>query len=61
MQQRVEADALALSTQRYRMGLSDFLGVIDAQRQLNITRQSLASARGAAKQAEIAVYRSFGG
>lgn len=60
-QQRVEADALALSTQRYRMGLSDFLGVIDAQRQLNITRQSLASARGAAKQAEIAVYRSFGG
>lgn len=60
-QQRVEADALALSTQRYRMGLSDFLGVIDAQRQLNITRQSLASARGAARQAEIAVYRSFGG
>ncbi len=60
-QQRVEVDALALSTQRYRMGLSDFLGVIDAQRQLNTTRQSLASARGAAKQAEIAVYRSFGG
>ncbi len=60
-QQRVEADALALSMQRYRMGLSDFLGVIDAQRQLNTTRQSLASARGAAKQAEIAVYRSFGG
>lgn len=60
-QQRVEADALALSTQRYRMGLSDFLGVIDAQRQLNATRQALATARGAAKQAEIAVYRAFGG
>jgi NodT family efflux transporter outer membrane factor (OMF) lipoprotein len=56
-----ERDALALSTARYRMGLSDFLGVIDAQRQLNAARQSLVEARAAASQAQIQVYRSFGG
>ena len=47
-QLHIEQDSVALSTARYRMGLSDFLGVIDAQRQLNATRQSLVKAKGAA-------------
>ncbi len=57
----IEQDTVKLSTMRYRMGLSDFLGVIDAQRQLNVTRQSIAEAQGNIERAEIAVYRSFGG
>jgi NodT family efflux transporter outer membrane factor (OMF) lipoprotein len=60
-QLRIEQDSVALSTARYRMGLSDFLGVIDAQRQLNAARQSLAEARGAAYRSQIELYRSFGG
>ena len=57
----VEQDAVALATQRYRMGLSNFLGVIDAQRQLNIVRQSLIASHGETEQARVAVYRAFGG
>lgn len=57
----IERDSVGLSTARYRMGLSDFLGVIDAQRQFNLTRQALAEATGGAKRSEIEVYRSFGG
>jgi outer membrane protein TolC len=57
----IEQDIVTLSTARYRMGLSDFLGVIDAQRQLNTTRQALAEAKGNRARAEIGVYRSFGG
>lgn len=57
----IERDSVALSVTRYRMGLSDFLGVIDAQRQLNSTRQSLADAQAAVYRSQIQVYRSFGG
>lgn len=57
----IEQDSVKLSDTRYRMGLSDFLGVIDAQRQLNAARQALAEAKGNAARAEIGVYRSFGG
>ncbi len=57
----IEQDSVKLSATRYRMGLSDFLGVIDAQRQLNAARQALAEAKGNAARAEIGVYRSFGG
>lgn len=60
-QLEIERDALTLSTARYRMGLSDLLGVIDAQRQLNTTRQSQVEARSAVFRAQIQVYRSFGG
>jgi NodT family efflux transporter outer membrane factor (OMF) lipoprotein len=60
-QLRIEQDSVALSTARYRMGLSDFLGVIDAQRQLNAARQALAEAQGAAYRSQIELYRSFGG
>lgn len=57
----IEQDSVALSTARYRMGLSDFLGVIDAQRQLNATRQALVEAKGSAYRSQIELYRSFGG
>lgn len=57
----IEQDSVAVSTARYRMGLSDFLGVIDARRQLNAARQALAEAKGNVARAEIGVYRSFGG
>jgi NodT family efflux transporter outer membrane factor (OMF) lipoprotein len=57
----IEQDTVKLSTVRYRMGLSDFLGVIDAQRQLNATRQTVVEAMAASQKAQIEVYRSFGG
>ena len=57
----IEQDSVRLSATRYRMGLSDFLGVIDAQRQLNAARQALTEAKGNVARAEIGVYRSFGG
>lgn len=57
----IEQDSVALSTARYRMGLSDFLGVIDAQRQLNATRQSLTEAKAEVYRSQIQVYRVFGG
>ncbi len=57
----IERDSVSLARQRYRMGLSDFLSVIDSQRQLNNTRQLLAEAHGNAKRAATEVYRSFGG
>lgn len=61
MQLSIERDSVALATSRYRMGLSDFLGVIDAQRQLNATRLVLAEAKASVQRSQIAVYRSFGG
>ncbi len=60
-QLRIEADSVKIARERYRLGLSDFLTVIDAQRQLNATRQVLAQSRGDADRAEVNVYRSFGG
>jgi NodT family efflux transporter outer membrane factor (OMF) lipoprotein len=60
-QLRIETDALGLARERYRLGLSDLLTVIDAQRQLNTIRQATTQAQNEAERAAIAVYRSFGG
>ncbi len=60
-QLRIETDALGLARERYRLGLSDLLTVIDVQRQLNTVRQAVTQARTEAERAAIAVYRSFGG
>ncbi len=57
----IEQDSVALSTERYRMGLTDFLGVIEAQRQFNSTRQLLVEAKSTAYRSQIELYRSFGG
>lgn len=58
---RIEQDTVALATTRYRMGIGDFLGVIDAQRQLNATRQVSADAQANVQRSQIDVFRSFGG
>jgi NodT family efflux transporter outer membrane factor (OMF) lipoprotein len=60
-QLQIETDALGLARERYRLGLSDLLTVIDAQRQLNTVRQAATQAQSDAERAAIAVYRSFGG
>jgi NodT family efflux transporter outer membrane factor (OMF) lipoprotein len=60
-QLKIETDALGLARERYRLGLSDLLTVIDAQRQLNTVRQAATQAQSEAERAGIAVYRSFGG
>lgn len=60
-QLRVDQDSVVLATARYKMGLSDFLSVIDAQRQLNTTRQTLTEVTGNVRRSRIEVYRSFGG
>jgi NodT family efflux transporter outer membrane factor (OMF) lipoprotein len=57
----IEQNSVALSTMRYRMGLSDFLGVIDAQRQMNATRRTLAEVQGTTQKSQIDAFRSFGG
>lgn len=57
----IEKDAVALSTTRYRMGIGDFLGVIDAQRQLNATRQASVDAKADVQQSQVEVFRNFGG
>lgn len=60
-QLRIENDSLRLARERYRLGLSDLLTVIDAQRQLNIVRQAAVQAQTETERAAIALYRSFGG
>ncbi len=60
-QLRIESDALMLARERYRLGLSDLLTVIDAQRQLNTVRQATTQAQTETERAAIALYRSFGG
>jgi len=57
----IEQDTVNLARQRYRMGLSDFLSVVNVQRQLNVTRERYANAAGDVQRAEIEIYRSFGG
>ncbi len=60
-QERVDADALNLARERYRLGLSDFLTVVDAQRSLNITRQSTEAARSDVARRAVQLYRALGG
>lgn len=60
-QLRIENDAVGLARERYRLGLSDLLTVIDAQRQFNTVRQAATQAQTESERAAIAVYRSFGG
>jgi NodT family efflux transporter outer membrane factor (OMF) lipoprotein len=57
----IDRQSFEIATERYRIGLTDFLTVVDARRQLNATRRQLAEAQGIAGQASIEVYRKFGG
>lgn len=54
----IEQDLITLSAVRYRTALSDFLGVIDAQRNLNAARQTKAEAKDNVAGAEVGIYLS---
>lgn len=56
----IDADSVALSRERYRLGLDTILPVIDAERTLNASRAARTSAFGDAARARIALYRSIG-
>ena len=53
--------ALALATERYDRGLTDFLNVVDAERQKYALETELVAAQQAAAEAYVAVFRSLGG
>ncbi len=56
-----DADSLNIAQERYRLGLTDFLTVIDAQRTLNATRQNAEAARLDAHRQAVILYRTLGG
>jgi NodT family efflux transporter outer membrane factor (OMF) lipoprotein len=56
-----DRDALSIARERYRLGIADFLTVIDAQRTLNIARQASESSMANKARAAIALYRALGG
>jgi NodT family efflux transporter outer membrane factor (OMF) lipoprotein len=60
---RVETDqdSLNLARERYRLGIADFLAVLDAQRTLNATRQARDISAAAKARAAIQLYRTLGG
>lgn len=60
-QTRVDSDALGLARERYRLGLTDFLTVIDSRRTLNQTRQNVAIAYWQSWREATQLYRSLGG
>ena len=56
-----EADRFRLADLRYRNGVSSFLDVLDAQRQLFATQQALARTQLAQQQNRVALYKALGG
>ena len=60
-QATAEADRFRLAELRYRNGVASFLDVLDAQRSLFATQQSLALSQLALQQNQVALYKSLGG
>jgi NodT family efflux transporter outer membrane factor (OMF) lipoprotein len=60
---RVETDqdSLNLARERYRLGIADFLAVLDAQRTFNATRQARETSTTAKAKAAVQLYRTLGG
>ncbi len=56
-----EADRFRLADLRYRNGVSSFLDVLDAQRQLFATQQALARTQLAQRQNLVLLYKALGG
>jgi NodT family efflux transporter outer membrane factor (OMF) lipoprotein len=56
-----DRDALSIARERYRLGIDDFLTVIDAQRTLNTARQTSESNSANKARAAITLYRALGG
>jgi multidrug efflux system outer membrane protein len=60
-QATAEADRFRLAELRYRNGVASFLDVLDAQRSLFSTQQSLALSQLALQQNQVALYKALGG
>ena len=60
-QATAEADRFRLAELRYRNGVASFLDVLDAQRSLFATQQSLALSQLALQQNQVALYKALGG
>ena len=56
-----DRDTLAIARERYRLGIADFLTVIDTQRTLNSSRQISEANKAAAARAAVQLYRALGG
>ena len=57
----LDGDAARLVGIRYRSGLENFTGVVDARRQAFASRQAFAQARADARTARVALFRALGG
>ncbi len=57
----IDADAVALARERYRLGLDPLLATIDAERTLNASRRAAIEAGSDARRARVALYRALGG
>jgi NodT family efflux transporter outer membrane factor (OMF) lipoprotein len=55
------ADTARIARIQYRSGLADFLGALDAERQLLRSRDQLIAVTGEAADAELALFRAIGG
>jgi len=60
-QATAEAERFRLAELRYRNGVASFLDVLDAQRSLFVTQQSLTQTRLAQQQNQVALYKALGG
>ena len=58
---RANEEAVKLSTDRYRAGLTDFLSVLDAERELYANEDLLAQSRTSQTLDLIALYKALGG
>jgi len=54
-------EAVEVARIQYRTGLTDFLGVLEAERTLNRVRDHLAAVEGETADAEITLFRALGG
>jgi NodT family efflux transporter outer membrane factor (OMF) lipoprotein len=54
-------EAVEVARIQYRTGLTDFLGVLEAERSLNRVRDQIAAVDGETADAEVALFRALGG
>jgi outer membrane protein TolC len=54
-------EAVEVARKQYRSGLTDFLGVLDAERSLNRVRDQIAAVEAEGADAQITLFRAIGG
>jgi outer membrane protein TolC len=54
-------ETVEIARKQYRSGLTDYLGVLDAERTANRARDQLAAADAEAADAQLALFRAIGG